>query len=162
MNNRHFLSVALAAVFLAASPPTNACTMTRTGLPDDHVAQYTEQIDKNVNMVALRDADADRLVIPIVNRESYQIVAAGDYNAQILIFDDHPRAVSDHALYNGRSNWTYRDPASSAAMHAMLIRPSWNKLAYNGSNYQDNGMINTTARKTELVKTQRLVRLSRT
>ncbi len=97
MHTRFMNLAAIAAVFLAASPPASACTPTNNLPPDDRVVQRTEQIDEGMKMVTMRDADADRLVIPIVNRESYQIVAVGDYNAQILIFDDHPRFANiDH------------------------------------------------------------------
>ena len=154
---------ALTAVLLSASPPASACAMNSANLPpDDRVVQRTEQIDESmkVKMVAVRSDRADNLVIPIVM--SYQIVASGEHSAQMLIYDDHPRGASDHALYNSSSTSTFGDPACSAVAGLMVTSDFWNKLAdYNGPSYQNSGTIGVSTTNWKMTWA-RLERPSRT
>lgn len=128
MNSCRFLNIAaLAAVFLAASPPAFA-TVNNTGLPpDDPIVQKTEQFDGSMNMVAVQGDRTDRLVIPIV--------AVSDYNAQTLIFDDHPRAARSYVLDNPASTWTSKMNVDKViAQSGLYLGNSHYYLNANGAN----------------------------
>lgn len=163
--NRPLLGLTASLLALCFSPPTPVCATTSAGLPpDDSIVQRTEQFDGSMNMVVVQGDRIDRLVIPVLNHHSYETVAAGDYNAQILVFDDHPRAVRILTLDNTSATLNLRDPASSAATSVMLMRPSWNKFAYTGTYYQDSGIMNSTTVRKSMYPMTMLgrVRLTRT